>query len=484
MSHPRKILIADPELESARGLTKALRTRGYQVHYAPDGSRALEVAVLRHPELVLFDEACTLIDARTFSQILRTNPRTEHVPVVLTTRSLDPDKSRGLRDGYFQKPFNVDEVLARIEHLFRRTEAAKELKGESKEIEGNLSQMSIADLLQILAMNRRSGRLNLVREGERGELYLAEGRPINAKVGIVEGEKALFRLLGWQQGSFSFFPGTPASRQRIQRAMDDALLEGMRQADEVARLSSSLPPRSARVHLAAGADLPGDQHPVTSQVVELLGQSRTVAELMDLAAATDLEVMLVLSTLMQKGVARIAENEDAGAVGPLLAPAEVHALRTRLFRSRSPYQTVVAKVFVVGAGSAAARKLLAGVPGLQHAASEPEAIRSGFGTLGRYSVAEGLSVDFCLLPHAEAARPLWRPFCGGAAGALVMDSSEGAMRLGTYLGWEVRVPLVVVGREVPDALQGAPAGSAAVGSDVLGALRAVLIQSINPALPM
>jgi hypothetical protein len=44
--------------------------------------------------------------------------------------------------------------------------------------------------------------------------------------------------------------------------------------------------------------------------------------------------------------------------------------------------------------------------------------------------------------------------------------------------------LVVVGREVPDALQGAPAGSAAVGSDVLGALRAVLIQSINPALPM
>src|SRR5579871_5542541 len=178
MAQARKILLADPVVESARALNKALRTRGYQVHYAPDGSRALEMAVLRHPELILFDEACGLIEPKTFIQIIRTNPRTEHVPVVITTAALEPDKVRGLRDGYFVKPFNVDEVLARIDHLFRRTEAAKELKGESKEIEGALSQLSIADLLQILAMNKRSGRLNLQREGERGEIHVAEGRPL------------------------------------------------------------------------------------------------------------------------------------------------------------------------------------------------------------------------------------------------------------------------------------------------------------------
>ena len=123
MAQVRKILIADPDIDSVRTLTRALRARGYQVHYAPDGSRALEICVLRHPDLTLFDEACRLLDARTFIQILRTNPRTEDIPVVLTTASFDSDRVRGLQNGYLRKPFNLDEVLSRIEHIFRRTEA-------------------------------------------------------------------------------------------------------------------------------------------------------------------------------------------------------------------------------------------------------------------------------------------------------------------------------------------------------------------------
>ncbi|AKQ64920.1 putative two-component system response regulator [Myxococcus hansupus] len=177
MAPVRKILIADPDLESVRSLSRALRTKGYQVHYAPDGSRALEVAVLRHPDLTLFDEACRLLDARTFIQILRTNPRTEDIPVVLTTASFESDRLRGLRDGYLRKPFNLDEVLSRIEHIFRRSEAAKDLKSEQQEIEGSLSQLSIPDLMQLLGMNRRSGRLSLERGNDRGEIAVAEGRP-------------------------------------------------------------------------------------------------------------------------------------------------------------------------------------------------------------------------------------------------------------------------------------------------------------------
>ena len=253
MAQSRKILIADPDIESVRSLSKALRQKGYQVHYAPDGSRALEIAVLRHPDLTLFDESCRLLEPRTFIQILRTNPRTEDIPVVLTTTQLDPDKVRGLRDGYLRKPYNLDEVLGRIDHISRRAEAARDLKGEAKEIEGTLTQLSIADLLQILAMNRRSGRLNLTRGSERGEIHVGEGRPLNAKVGAVEGDKALFRLLGWTEGSFAFIPGNPTPRVRIQRSMDDALLEGMRQNDEVGRLLQSLPARTARLLLAPEA---------------------------------------------------------------------------------------------------------------------------------------------------------------------------------------------------------------------------------------
>ena len=477
----RKILIADPDLEAARLLSRALRQRSWQVHYAPDGSKALEVAVLRHPDLVLIDEACDLITARTFAQILRSNPRTGDIPVLLTTRAPDPAEARVFRDGVLQKPFNQDEVLSRLEHIFRRSDAARELTGEAKEIEGHLEQLAIPDLLQVLAMNRRSGRVVLHRGYEQGEIAVAEGRPVNAKVSVVEGEKALFRLLTWTEGTFAFMPGTPPARTRIQRAMEDALLEGMRQADEVARLRPSLPPGHVRLVLASGVDLAKDQHPVTAQVVELLRVPRSVSEVLDLAPACDLDVMVVLGTLLQKSLAKVEEEGASAGRGPLLGPAEVHGLRTRLTRGRPGTRVAVGKVFLCGAISAL-RKFLRNMPNLTLSTAEPGALRSGFGTLARCEVGEGLYVDFCLLPASEAARPLWRPFCTGALGAMVLDASDGALAVARFLGLEIRMPLLVLGEHAPAALAPAPAGCLVrPAGELANALRSLLMLANSPS---
>lgn len=474
----RKILIADPDLDAVRGLSRALRERGHQVHYAPDGSRALEVSVLRHPDLILFDAECTLLEARTFMQILKTNPRTEEIPVVLTVAGDDLDKMRGLRDGYLRKPFNLDEVLARIDHIFRRSEAAKSLKGQANEIEGTLTQLSIPDLLQILSINKRTGRLNLVRGADRGDIQVMEGRPINAHVGPVEGEKALFRVLHWSEGTFSFVPGAPGGTVRIHRAMDDALMEGMRQGDEVARILPTLPPFSTRMELSPDAHLSKDQHPVTAQVMDLLRQPRPLGDVLDLTQATDLEVLTVLGTLLDKGMARKTEAQSTGSE-PLLSAAEIHSLRGRLSRSRPLAPVAIAKVFVCSSSTSALRALLAELPELKPTRAEPAPLKSNFGTLGQYSLAETLKLDFCVLPPAEPARPLWRPFCSGALGALILGTDEQAVRLAVYLAWEIRIPVVVVGAEVPKELKDAPAGALAVSEGVSASVRALLMQAIK-----
>src|SRR5512138_3840468 len=245
----RKILNADPG--TARALAPALRQRGYQVHAARDGSRALQVAILRFPDLVLFDEACPLLDARTFARILRTNPRTERIPVVLCGESVDADRAR--LGTYLRKPFNHDEVLARIEQIFRRLDAAKAVSAESREIEGNLAQIPLVDLLQILAVNRKTGRLAVEREGERAEIALDEGRIVDARMGAAMGEKALYRLLTRREGQFAFVPGPPGAEPRIDRKIEELMLEGLRQADEVARLLPSLPEPGDLVELAVHA---------------------------------------------------------------------------------------------------------------------------------------------------------------------------------------------------------------------------------------
>lgn len=489
MAQARKVLIADPDLAAARSLTRALRAKGYQVQYAPDGSKALEVAVLRHPDVILFDEACTLIEARNFVSILQTNPRTEDIPVVVTTTSRDVDRLRRFREGVLQKPFNLDEVLSRIDHLCRRSEAAKELRGDAREIEGSLAQLPLPDLLQILAMNKRTGKLTLHHGQQRGELHISSGRPVNARSGDVDGEKALFRLIGWREGSFAFMPGPPPGRARIERTMEDALLEGMRQSDERARLMGALPAASQVLALVADAALPVDPHPVTKEILRVLAQPRRLAEVLDLADAPDLDILGAVTTLLQKGVIQRHQGTSSND-GPLLGAAEVHALRARLMRGRPARNALVAKIVICGGGGTAGRWFARTQPGLVLSSSDPACLRSSFGTIGRLDVSDVLKVDFLLVPTAEAARPLWRPFLATALGALVMEDTEPVLRLARFCAFDLRLPIVVAARGasggsitgelVPAALRSAPGGAAVVGSDLNTAVRTLLLAAMQP----
>src|SRR5512138_315233 len=247
----RKILLADPDPATARSLAPALRQRGYQVHAARDASRALQIAILRFPDLVLLDERAPLLEPRTFVRILRTNPRTERIPVVLTGEGDDPERAR--LSTFLKKPFNLDEVLARIEQIFRRVDASKAVSADSREIEGNLAQIPLVDLLQILAVNRKTGRLAVEREGERAEIALDDGRVVDARMGAAVGEKALYRLLTRREGQFAFVPGPSGGEPRIERKVEELVLEGLRQADEVARLQPALPQPGDLVELAVHA---------------------------------------------------------------------------------------------------------------------------------------------------------------------------------------------------------------------------------------
>jgi len=473
----RKILIVDPDPTAARALAPALRQRGYQVHGARDGSRALQIAILRFPDLVLFDERTPLLDARTFLRILRTNPRTERIPVVLTGEQGDPDKVRA--GAFLRKPFHEDEVLARIEQIFRKLEAARAVAGEGREIEGNLAQIPLVDLLQILAVNRKTGRLRVERENERGEVLLAEGKVADAHVGEVHGEKALYRLFTRREGQFAFAPSpaAPTGGARIGRRLDELLLEGLRQADELGALLPALPAPGDRVELAvAPADIPPGLHPVTEEVVALLERPRSVGEILDGTASSDLEAARALAALLERGYARRREGPPEPAPeAQILAPHELHALRARIGRGRASGAQTVGKVMVAGGGPLSRRAALARFTTIPGYRPEPDA--EFFGTIGRLTLGDGVRIDVCALPGDRTNRPLWRPFASGAVGALVLLPAEGLDALLDELCRGLRLSVVVSGPSkdaIPEVLRDAPGGLAFEGSDPAEALRALL----------
>jgi len=448
MSPAGKVLIADPDLGSVRSLTRALRQKGHQVYSARDGARALELAVLRHPDLVLFDRGCTMLEAGTFVDILRTNPRTETIPVVVTSSTSEADEGIGEEPGaVLRKPYNLDEVLAHIDDLLSRADR-RDSEAETQEIEGALSQLGLPDLLQTLAANRRTGRVTLRRGSERGEVDLQDGRSVDARTGVVQGEKALFRLIGWREGSFSFQPGVLPAQTRISRSIDVLLLEGARQLDETTRLASVLEGPQAQWIQSEGAHLRA-MPPIARALLESLALPRSTAELLDSSEEPDLAVLQALSTLAAEGLVRPLDLDAPPAPEPLLTPAETHAIRARLARGRPPARALVAKVLLIARDAASAREALGALPLLAPEGVTPESL----GTVAELELPEGVRVDFCALPAGELAQPLWRPFSGDASGLLLLDLSADCVTLARFVAAEELAPVAVVGTECPAALR-------------------------------
>ncbi|QIG38903.1 response regulator [Microbacterium sp. 4R-513] len=120
-----KILIADDDPQLVRALRITLGAHGYEVVAAPDGAAAIALAAQAHPDIVLLDLGMPRLDGVAVIQGLR---GWTSVPIIVVSgRTGSADKVEALdagADDYVTKPFQIDELLARLRALSRRAGAA------------------------------------------------------------------------------------------------------------------------------------------------------------------------------------------------------------------------------------------------------------------------------------------------------------------------------------------------------------------------
>ncbi|WP_448070956.1 response regulator transcription factor [Georgenia yuyongxinii] len=118
-----RLLVVDDEPSIRELLSASLRFAGFDVVTAEDGNAALRVAAQTSPDLVVLD--VMLPDMDGFTVLRRLRAHTEAIPVLfLTARDDMTDKVQGLTvggDDYVTKPFSLEEVVARIRAVLRRT---------------------------------------------------------------------------------------------------------------------------------------------------------------------------------------------------------------------------------------------------------------------------------------------------------------------------------------------------------------------------
>lgn len=144
MSSPPKVLVVDDNADNVELLTKRLKAIGLATCEAYDGEQALEQVAAEDPDLVILDVMMPRLDGFEVCRRLKSSERTRRIPVVMLTAKREiPDKIRGLEmgaDDYVTKPFNPQELMARVRSLLNlRTLQEKRVKEEKL---GALGQMA------------------------------------------------------------------------------------------------------------------------------------------------------------------------------------------------------------------------------------------------------------------------------------------------------------------------------------------------------
>jgi DNA-binding response OmpR family regulator len=119
------ILVIEDDDLVARTIKSCLRRGDYRVSIASSGVEGLKIARRHPPDLVILDVVMPGMDGYTVCREMRSDPLLSEVPVLfLTARASDEERIMGLRagaDDYLAKPFNVDELLLRVQAILRRT---------------------------------------------------------------------------------------------------------------------------------------------------------------------------------------------------------------------------------------------------------------------------------------------------------------------------------------------------------------------------
>lgn len=139
------ILIVEDEASIRMGLSAAMTRQGYRVITAENGSDAILKAKENLPDLVISDVMMPVLDGFEMKKQFSSDPLLASIPLIyLTARTTVDDRVTGIRGGaddYITKPFEIDELTARVDAVLRRVHGAQKLghdeamRGEGHDIE-------------------------------------------------------------------------------------------------------------------------------------------------------------------------------------------------------------------------------------------------------------------------------------------------------------------------------------------------------------
>ena len=221
-----RILVVDDSVETLMLLTDILGNNGYEILTASDGHAALKLAEVEVPDLILLDVKMPDMDGYAVCHKLKSDEHSRRIPVVFISGLYDTvNKVKGFNVGgidYITKPFQLEEVLARVETHLHLSHLQRQLEEQNIQLQQEITERERAEedlrkhkdhLEEIVA--ERTTKLNIINRELKGEI--AERKQIEKSL---QEREELYRTLTErsfagvyvvQDGKFRFINSNAAS---------------------------------------------------------------------------------------------------------------------------------------------------------------------------------------------------------------------------------------------------------------------------------
>ena len=108
-------------------------------------------------------------------------------------------------------------------------------------LQGSLSELPLPDVIQLVSVSGKTGAFEVRGEHETGRIFLRDGQIVDAMVGRLRGDSAVYEMAIWSQGTFRFEPGEESDRVTIHLSNATLMMEAARRFDEWRVLSRKIP---------------------------------------------------------------------------------------------------------------------------------------------------------------------------------------------------------------------------------------------------
>ncbi|PIE34628.1 hypothetical protein CSA56_07225 [candidate division KSB3 bacterium] len=305
---PQRILIADDDDKVLALLKTSLQKSGYETSLALNGAEALDLARKEQPDLILADVTMPEMDGFELCKIIRDDPAIGHIPFIfLTAKGELNDKVTGLSlgaDDYISKPFHITEVTARIKAILQRVAIWAQQPSGSDEsgLKGNLAQMQMAEVIQTLSMNQKTGGLKIVSESKKiGKIFFNNGDIVQASLGTIHGEEALFRLLVWEEGYFELDSSDQPDQPPIQTSTTSLLMQGFDQRDKFLKYKKAMPSFFDVLKVIETEQVKYAK-PIAQKILTLIDGQRTIQDVIEKSSISYLLTVKLVYVMLKKGL--------------------------------------------------------------------------------------------------------------------------------------------------------------------------------------